>query len=253
MPKLGTKLLTRPLLLVTALLIVLSMLRLGVWQLDRADQKQVMLNVQNQSATLPSEQLNLLLNQLNNETYADLRYRRVKATGRFVPDSVVYHDGQVFKSVVGYDVYALLQTDAGEYVLVRLGWTAAGLSRQQLPSVSLPDHSLEISGRFNDLPSAPPIWDPKFNVRDGQVWQFLPAADISDYFDRSVVPMMVELATDENQHAFGNAVVARDWLVLDDQWVGRHKAYALQWFSMAAVFFIACCIVTAQTLRRTKH
>jgi len=63
----------RPALLALALLLILAMLRLGVWQLDRASQKQVILDEQVQRSKLAAVSLSAL-----DQNGDDLRFRRVE-------------------------------------------------------------------------------------------------------------------------------------------------------------------------------
>lgn len=91
-----------PVLLILAVMMVLAMARLGVWQLDRAAQKQSLLDqvtVRSQStrATLES-----LLPQLRENQYSDLRFRPVALSGVYLPDASILIENQVVNKKVGY-------------------------------------------------------------------------------------------------------------------------------------------------------
>ena len=60
-----------PLLLILAVVIILTMLRLAVWQLDRAEQKQQTLDQVRQQAEMPSGRLLTLLKESD---INDLKY-----------------------------------------------------------------------------------------------------------------------------------------------------------------------------------
>lgn len=50
---------------------------------------------------------------------------------------------------------------------------------------------------------------------------------------------------------------ARELPAYDDDWVARHRAYALQWFGLAAVLFIIVAVLTVRANlgrgRRGQH
>ena len=116
------RLFKRALLLVGALLLTLTMLRLGVWQLDRASEKQVVLDQQRHVASQAAQDLDTLLE--SSEEYSKFRFRAVVATGQFVKDSVFFLDNQVVDQRVGVDVFALFETTLGRSIVMRLGWSA---------------------------------------------------------------------------------------------------------------------------------
>ena len=232
----------KPALMMLAVVVALVMLRLGVWQLNRAEQKQIILDSKRDAAQLETRDINELSVDTIASDYERQRFRPVSAVGQFVPQSVIYHDSQVLESVVGYDVYAVLATSKHN-VLVKLGWVPAGTSRSTQPEVTLPTEPVVLQGRLNTFAKQPPLWNDKYDAASGVVWQFLPMPKLSQYFDLAILPMVIELPSDHDVTRYGPNLVARQWQGIDDKWVGKHKAYAFQWFSMAVVFLIACCVV----------
>ena len=83
-----------PVLLVVALLIIAAMLRLAIWQLDRADEKQSILDRR------LSLSLNTPIDLAVLETLdAKQRFLPVFARGRFLVSETLYLDNQVFNPV----------------------------------------------------------------------------------------------------------------------------------------------------------
>jgi cytochrome oxidase assembly protein ShyY1 len=67
--------------------------------------------------------------------------------------------------------------------------------------------------------------------------------------------MMIELAPTAHQSILAGApaIPVRQYRQADNRSVLKHKAYALQWFSMAVVFFLACLIVLLKSNTTNRH
>lgn len=230
-----------PLLLVVALLMILAMLRLAIWQLDRATQKQVILD----SNRLLSEQAPTDLAALS-ALAANQRFLPVTARGRFLPSETLYLDNQVFNKQVGYQVITPFRLEgSNKVILVARGWLGVGASRSTLPSVETPSDSLELSGRLNLAAAAPPLWNDEYSAFDGARWQYLDMSELNARYQQDLFPLVLELAPEYK----GDKSLMRAWDLINDAWVAKHKAYAFQWFAMAAAFFVACIVLL---VRRRK-
>jgi len=230
-----------PVLLMGAVVMVFGMLRLGVWQLDRAAEKQALLDQVQQRAASPAQTPDQLLRSINPENWSDrLRFQAIKVRGRYLADRSVLIDNQVVNSKGGYQVITPMQIDGVKpLIMVSRGWLAAGATRQELPVFDTPNDWVEVEGRLNLPPAQPPLWKEGFAVNEGAVWQYLPIAEYAAQIGAQVLPLMVELAP-ENA---GTAGLTVHWQAIDDQWVAKHKGYAFQWFAMAIAFFIACMVL----------
>ena len=191
------------------------------------------------------------------DDYQALRFRKVIARGTFLEEQTIYIDNQVYKSKVGYRLitpfsfYKSNEIESQRVVLVDRGWLPAGVSRTILPNVDTVEGILTINGRLNLPFQKPPIWDDKYPVFDGDVWQFLPIDKFSEQTGLDVLPLVLELAAPEKVTNDSSDVLVPivDWATINNEWVQKHQAYALQWFSMSLVFFIACLVVLIKSLR----
>ena len=232
-----------PLLGVLAILLVLAMLRLGIWQLGRAEEKQIILDEHTNRSGLAA----VTLSELREEP-AKIRFRKVSLRGQFLPEKTVLIDRQVVNGRVGYQVYTpFADISSGRTVLVARGWISAGASRQDLPEIETPAGIVSLTGRLNIPPPKPPLWDDQFPVFDGPVWQFLPIEQYAAQMQIKLFPLVVELAPATQPPA----ALLIDWPPINDQWVAKHRGYAFQWFAMALAFFIACLILLIRRLART--
>lgn len=230
-----------PLLLLIAVIMLLAMLRLGVWQLDRAEQKRTILQQrQAQSAQAPVTLASLIPKLKKDQD----RFRRVTANGVYLPEKSIYVDNQVVNGQVGYQVYTPLELSAGHVVLVARGWLAVGESREKLPNFDTAQSMQSLSGRLNLPIAQPPLWDDAYQVNDGPLWQYLPIDQYAEQMQLSVLPLVLELAPEPPE--VGNTQFVRKWASINDEWVAKHQGYAFQWFAMAIAFLIACLVLLSR-------
>lgn len=227
-------------LIVAAGLVLFAMLRLGLWQLDRAEEKQ---NISDSVFAMSQIEI-----ELNSTTIsAKNRYVQAIAYGRYLQQNTFLLDGKVVNGQVGYHVITPFEIKMKKQViLVNRGWVAVGSNRKNKPKIITPAGELQISGRLNLPASKPVFWDEAVPVVQDGAWQFL---ELNDYTARSgiaVLPLMIEL--DKTLDQVGGYV--RQWRSYDDHWVNRHRAYAFQWFSMALAFLVLCIFVWYKSKKR---
>ena len=238
--------LNRPILLILALAVILGMLRLGFWQLDRAEQKRLILHQTKDRSTQPVVELDALLGDFGD----GYRFRKIQTTGHYLGGETIYLDNQTHNSRVGYHVVSPFQLeDSDNVVMVNRGWVAVGNSRQQLPKVTTPEGPVSISGRLNLAVAQPPLWDDQYPVSSGSVWQYLPLDEYAAQMQLKVLSLVVELAPGQA----GSNDLEQQWAVIDDQWVAKHQGYAFQWFAMALALFIASLLLLIKSLNQTRQ
>jgi surfeit locus 1 family protein len=222
------------------------MLRLGFWQLDRAEQKQQLVEQRQTLSDADRIDLDKLIGSTDLSQMTEQRYRRISVQGQYLETKPLFLDGRVHNSRVGYDVYGLFETRAGHRLLINRGWVYAGSSRDLLPNIAVPDLEQNLTGRLNLLAVAPPLWDESYPAHMGSVWQYFPLQDLTAQYGQNLLPMVLEL-----NPALAKFGLTIEWLDEDDFGVAMHKGYAFQWFSMAAAFVIACLVLLVKSLRRT--
>ena len=118
------------------------------------------------------------------------------------------------------------------------GWIAAPPRREQLPEVATPAGEVTIEGvhlvRFPRVMSAG-------GRAEGRVWQNL---EIEDFAAWSGLPMQSHAI---EQHSALEDGLVRDW-PRPDAGVDKHRSYALQWYSLAAL-----CAVLALLFGFRRH
>ena len=234
-----------PLLLILAIILILGMLRLAVWQLERAEYKQANLDLMLSRSKLASQDLRNMLNDLSVENG---RYRNVSVIGHYMPAKSIYIDNQVVQGQVGYLVFTPFNLrDSDHTVMVNRGWLSVGDSREELPLFETNKHEQTLHGRLNTPPEKPPLWNDTYAVAQGKVWAYLPLSQYEAEMQLKMLPLVVELSPIENSKKGSKFKIF--WQPIGDQWVAKHKGYAFQWLMMAIAFFIACCVLLLNSLR----
>lgn len=223
-------------------LAIFSLVKLGLWQLERADEKQQLFD---DFERAQQQQQWLVINTADN---LPQRYQGVSITGQFTPKQYLLLDNQVHKGQVGYQVIGLLQSDFQSALIpVNFGWVHLGPSRQQLPAIELPSGPITVTGWFYQ-PSASPFTRADQLIELGP-WpmriQHLNAELLEVALELSIAPYVVLLSETEK---FG---FARQWQpnLMPPE---KHRGYAATWFSLALACFIIAVIAGRSKPKTTE-
>jgi cytochrome oxidase assembly protein ShyY1 len=211
------------------LLLLPALCSLGLWQLQRADEKRELAaayEARQQGESRPLESLTLA------GAPESLAYQRVTLRGRYVPGQYLLQDNRVQAGRFGYEVIALFALGNGGYALVNRGWVEGDPSRRSLPQVPAVDGELTLRGELYVPPDAPYLLAEQPLPLDGwpQVIQALQmdrlARPLGEKLGAAVFPYSVRLAAGQP------GALRIDWPVINVS-PQKHAAYAAQWFAMA--------------------
>jgi surfeit locus 1 family protein len=225
-----------------ATLLVLPMLVwLGSWQMERAAWKQDLVATHAARAHLPA----VALDSLGGD-YAGARYRKVLVSGRYDLEHQLLLDNRMHESHPGYEVLTPLRLADGRALLVNRGWVPAVPDRSVLPAVNGPDGVIMVAASI-DLP--PEITFRLADVEEsGTGWprviQQLQTAKLEPLLGMSLLPVILRL-----DPADGNGFV-RDWKPVYGVTPDKHRAYAMQWFTLALVLLIIYLSVNTRCIDR---
>ena len=174
-------------------------------------------------------------------------YQRLSASG--VPDSdhQFLLENIIFNSRVGYYVLTPLDPGNGEPLLiVNRGWVEKTGDDFDTATIALGEDRMTLRGRVGSLPRAG--YKMGDAITPGQSWPqravYPVLADLEVALGRELQPFVL-LMDPQDKAGF-----LRHW-VLEEMGPGRHFAYALQWFAMAAV--LAALLVWNFRKRRARN
>jgi surfeit locus 1 family protein len=209
--------------------------RLGVWQLDRAAAKvDAQATLERQSALAPLGATELAV------TAADAAVqvaRRVRLEGRWRAEATVWLENRPLDGRVGFAVVTPLVLDAPAAdgrpaaILVQRGWAPRRFDdRAALPPVETPAGPVVVTGTLQPSPSRVlELGDPSLGA-SGPIRQNADAGSLARETGLRFLPATVLEADAEGNRAQG---LSRHWPP-PATGVDRHRAYALQWFGLAA-------------------
>jgi len=216
-----------------ALVMVPLMVGLGFWQLQRAEEKAALA----ESFEQRQGQRPALLHELRDLPPEALAYRPVQLSGTFLADAYFLLDNRIHQGRFGYEVLGILQLD-GEHgaVLVNRGWLAGDPARLALPEVPQPAGRLNVRGHVYVAPGKPYLLqeqalEPGWPKRIQAVEPDKLAPAVSGLTGGTVFPYPVRI------DAGAPGALTVDWQVINVS-PGKHRGYAVQWFTMASVLFI---------------
>lgn len=205
------------------LLLLPAFVALGLWQLDRADEKRNLQADYDRRALEPPVALDGQLRRGE-----DLRFYRVAAEGVYEPERQILLDNRVLAGSVGYYVVTPLRLrDSDTRVLVNRGWVPLGRGRAHLPAVPPPAGTQRVVGvatiplerKYSlGMPTPGPSWE--------TVWPYMDMARYRAAVAQPLQPVVILL----DPHSDGGYV--RQWARLDAG-IATHQGYAFQWFALA--------------------
>jgi len=193
---------------------------LGIWQLERAAQKQQLARDLEQQRALPPLAL----------TGAEVdqpppRYRDAVVEGRFEPERQIFLENRRHQGRRGYEVITPLHIrNSDTRVLVNRGWVPG--APRGLPVAPAPTADVRVRGTI-DVPSPPALalGDPG---TWGQAWPYFTVAAYSARESFPLLPFVL-LQDPGDEHGF-----VRNWSRPEPKpWM--HLGYAVQWFAFALI------------------
>lgn len=202
-------------------------IRLGCWQLGRAEEKALITARFEARAHMPPLAFEELLARGDDVDDFPVRLR-----GRYDNSRLVYLENQPSAGRTGFHVHTVFFPDGDEKgILVNRGWVAAAADMQRLPPVPFAT-AQEVHGTVA-LPSRFfTVGEPDYGQRPLRVGR-LEMDKLSQSLGVELRPFVIRL------HADAPDGFRRDWSPAARLGIPpeKHRAYAFQWFSLAAAVF----------------
>lgn len=227
--------------LVIFIVVFSLLLRLGFWQLNRAAEKEQLLSNQAQRMLSKPVYLPELL-----KAQDEIKYRSVVLKGNYDATHQLLVDNQIVNGKLGAFVMTpFILADKSGAVLVNRGWIAMDKARLKVPDISLTANQYEISliGRVNNFPAVGMVLKGADDLSEGwpsQV-QVINLDKLATRFNYSFYSFQVQLQADQ-----ANGYL-RDWTINTRMPPEKHRAYAFQWFALAATLFFLTLWISCKT------
>lgn len=221
-----------------AIVMFAILIRLGIWQLHRADYKRALLQQYSHSEKLPPLDLGQSLGNAPDSTLT--RYRHVEAKGHYDATRQVLLQDMQHEGAIGYEVLTPFVLEPGQrMVMVDRGWLARpATGSSPVPAITVTQAARTIEGVIGILP-VPGIRLGKETIPDGwpKILLYPRHATLRKLYGTALARPVVLL--DANQpDGF-----VRDWQPDVGFPPVRHLAYALQWFALAAALAVIWIVV----------
>lgn len=231
---------TRQWIITTILAVIASgvMVRLGIWQLNRLEQRRALNS--RILAQIDAPQLTLDDDVLAQGTdLCAMEYRQVQVTGEYAPAQQTSWRNQVYHDQLGVSLLTPLVISGTEQaVLVNRGWIPAedadpsNWAQYDQPGEVTVQGVIRCSQTdtvFNMKPD--PTLEPGQNGLDA--WSYINIERISQQVDLPLLPVYIHQYPAEGQPELP-ASMALDIEITE----GPHQSYAIQWFSFATALLV---------------
>jgi surfeit locus 1 family protein len=211
------------------LVLVPGMIWLGVWQLDRAAWKQQLVDAHEASSRLAPDSLEWML-----DAGEISEYRPAAASGHYDLEHQLLLDNKTYHGHAGYHVLTPLRLKDRAAVLVNRGWVPLGASRAVLPELPGPAEKVVVEGVLKLPPDRLFRLDSAEEAHQGwpQVVQQIELDQLEQRLGYPLLPVLL-LLDREDAHGF-----VREWKPVYDVPPDKHRAYAMQWFTLALVLLL---------------
>ncbi|MGY0197242.1 SURF1 family protein [Leptothrix sp. BB-4] len=213
--------------LVAAITVCAVTARLGIWQLDRADQKtRLQQQIDSRHALPPLAQAEWPAGRAADPAFHD---RLVTLHGRWRHDGTVYLENRQMQGRPGFHVVTPLLLGPDDAVMVVRGWIPRDAQdRTRLAPVPTPAGDVTLQGRIAPPPSK--LYD-FGDAGQGAIRQNL---DLAAHASALGLPLRPASILQTDPVAADEAPLLRDW-PLPAVDIHKHLGYAAQWFALSAL------------------
>ena len=211
-------------ILIFAIIFVPITISLGMWQIERANEKKLI--IANYDKLLVSAPIALQKNQMLNN------WQPIETTGTY-EDTIVYEDNAINNGKAGFKVYHLFRNDDGTFIFIHRGFIERNLIKNNLPEVEIPTEKKSIYG--TTLFKQNNTFVKNIEESDSRIIQEFNASLLIDKY-----PML----KDKYLHPFLFNLDIRDvdkYQPIEkpvNMTASKHIGYAIQWFGLCAALII---------------
>ena len=205
---------------------------LGFWQIDRADQK----NVLNSNYTDRQQEATIVLDKNNiMDEKSSLLWRKVEFEGSFLNKQNIILDNQIFNQIAGFNIITPFKINgSNSIVLVNRGWHPNLKNREMLPVINEIKGERSLLGYIAGFPvSGIKLGKNNIETLNSQIFRFqrLDTLELNYFLSANVMPYMIYLDPIIDKEFYENFKLPAP----DSQ---KNYGYAFQWFAFAITLLI---------------
>jgi surfeit locus 1 family protein len=218
------------------IVVIITMVSLGNWQISRAQEKEERHEQIGKLSVQPAVLMPTSLVEIE-----DYKFKQVEARGTFISSHTIYLDNKMYKGAAGYHIVMPLKlTESSMHVLVNRGWVPAGRDRSILPIVTTPTDAVLVTGRAVSVPTK--VFALSDEIVAGQVWPNLQLERVQQVTGLDLQPVMIL-----QQDNWSDGLV-RQW-DRPDSGASSSWSYAAQWYGMALIVMIIYLVLSVKRER----
>ena len=208
----------------TFFLLLLLVLSLGVWQIERGYNKKELENTFLERQSQPVKEI-----KYNAFLESDL-YRNVVLEGKYL-ENIFFLDNRIHNGKPGLKVFSPFETTNNNLVLVSRGWIELE-DRSKLPLINTTKNVLKIQGVLRPESQDFVLKNEEMNSRNNPILlQTINLSELSNFLGKPLSPYILELS-ELSESAF-----VKTWQPINLSSF-RHFGYAVQWFGLAVVLIV---------------
>ncbi|MCL1093857.1 SURF1 family protein [Shewanella kaireitica] len=228
-------------IVLSTLMVFTILVKLGFWQLERAEQKlqwQTALSQRQNASVLTYEQL---LAKLGNDNLTGYKLSTQVAP---ILQQVFLLDNQTVNGRVGYLAYQAFEVSPDKpWLLVELGFEPGSVDRSILPNVAALTAPLKLSGRVYQKQMNPMSSELMAETGSPMRIQNLNIEQLALLINKPLAPVVLQpnnIPGDSRVHPWQPIPLSAQ----------KHQGYAVQWFSMAGVFGLIMLFLLFRKLKQ---
>ena len=208
----------------TFLLLLLLVLSLGVWQIDRGYNKKELENTFLERQSQPVKEI-----KYNAFLESDL-YRNVVLEGKYL-EKIFFLDNKIHNGKPGLKVFSPFETTNNNLVLVSRGWIELE-DRSKLPTINTTKNVLKLQGVLRPESQDFVLENEEMNNKNNPILlQTVNLSELSNFLGKPLSPYILELSE------LSESAYVKTWQPINLSSF-RHFGYAVQWFGLAVVLIV---------------
>ena len=218
---------------VVGVVLAVVFVRLGIWQLDRLDERKERNALTEERMSAEPQTFDTLVaeNGLDPEV---LNLRPVVATGAYRPDLEFFSIGRTVGDVTGTLVATPLELDDGSLLVVVRGIVPADTGGPPAEGFATPLGQIRVTGVLDDGEEPLRIGEPD---PEGGILTSLSRVDlgfIDQWIEGAVLPVYLTLVDQAPGNPAGDPIP----IPPEELTEGSHLGYAIQWFAFALIVLV---------------